>query len=146
MVRSSVLKWNLADPTQEPTKGSASRVTLHLGQTPWFRGLIHQVRPLRSSVITAFLAPRDRSDFSTGRTNLPRGRGCVRGWARRPTSGDLIPYTLNRPTRSVPADPAVVLAGELVVSGLSRSRRDCRPPVLAAFTVPKLAGLYGSEN
>jgi hypothetical protein len=64
----------------------------------------------------------------------------------RPTSRDLIPYTLNRPTRSMPADPAVVMTGVLVVSSLSCLRRDCWPPALAAFAMPKLAGLHGSEN
>ena len=84
-----------------------------------------------------------RSDFSSGQTDLPLCWGCVRRWAGWPTGGDLILYTHNRPVRSVPADPAVVMTGVFVVSGLSRLRRVCRPPILAAFAMPKLAGLHG---
>jgi hypothetical protein len=88
----------------------------------------------------------DRSDFSAGHTSLPPVRGCARGWAMAPTGGDLILYTLNRPTHSVPADPAVVIAAVLVISGLSRSHGVCRPAALTAFAMPKLARLHGRKT
>ena len=88
----------------------------------------------------------DRSDFSPGHTSLPPVRGCARGWALTPTGGDLILYTLNRPTHSVPADPAVVMTAVLVISGLSHSRGVCRPAALTAFAMAKLTRLHGRKT
>jgi len=77
----------------------------------------------------------NRSDFCASRPNLPRhGVVSVRR-ALTPAVADLISYTLHPRMHSMPADPAVVVTGVAVISSLSRLRRVCLPPVLAAFAL-----------
>ena len=96
---------------------------------------VDQVRSLRSSLVTAFVATMNRSDFCASRPDLPHHVVVSGRRAPTPAGADLISYTLHPRMHSMPADPAVAMTGVTVISSLSRLRRVCLPPVLATFAL-----------
>lgn len=63
-----------------------------------------------------------------------------------PAVGDLIPYALNLHTHSVPADPAVVVTGPMVIQASPALRRVCQRPALIAFIMAEQIRLHGCSN
>lgn len=63
-----------------------------------------------------------------------------------PIGGDLIPYVLNHPAHSVPANPAVVVTGPMVIQASPAPRRVCQRPALIAFIMAEQIRLHGCSN
>lgn len=104
---------------------------------------LDQVRPLRSSLVTTFLATMGRSDFSLGRVGLPRSSGVVPGVWPAGTRGDLsicCPQLCRHPML---AYPAARLTGPIVILASPILHRVCQRPAHAAFTGLEAVRLRG---